>query len=67
MSWNPVNDWIRAGDTHEEKKKRRFIVAAVCGIGAAALLVAGPIGWVGSAILGVVAVVKVKNALTDES
>ena len=69
MSWNPVNDWIRAGDTHDEKKKRRFIVAGVCGAGAlAALLLIGGIFGVGIAIaLAVVAVVKVENAMTDDS
>lgn len=67
MSWNPVNDWIRAGGTHDEKKKRRLIVAAACAAGAGFSFFLGPIGIGVAAVLGVVAVVKVKNALTDES
>lgn len=67
MSWNPVNDWIRAGGSHEEKKKRRFIVAGLCIAGAVACAFAAPVGLIGTVVLGGVAVVKIKNALTDES
>jgi len=68
MELNFVNAWIRAGKDHAEKKKRRLIVAGVCIAGAVVFWsTCGPIGLIGSAILGVVAAIKIKNAFTDES
>jgi len=67
VSWNPVNDWIRAGGDHDGKKKRRLIVAGVCGGLAALCALAAPIGLIGTVVFGAIAVIKIKNAATDES
>lgn len=67
MSWNPVNDWIRAGGDHEGKKKRRFIVAGACVAGAVVCALTGGWFFIGTIVLGGVAVIKIKNAITDES
>lgn len=64
---NIVNKWIIGDGTHEGKKKRRLLVAVACAVGAVACLLAGPIGLVGAIPLGVIALVKVKNAATDNS
>lgn len=64
---NAINDWIRAGDTHKGKKQRRLIIAGACFTGAALCTLAAPVGLVGTAILGAIGAVKIKNALTDNT
>ena len=64
---NFVNDWIRDGETHKSKKKRRLIIASACFAGAALGLLAFPIGLVATIPLGIIGVVKIKNAVTDNS
>lgn len=64
---NFVNDWIRDGETHSGKKKRRLIIAGVCFGGAVLGLLAFPIGLVVTIPLALIGVVKVKNALTDKT
>ena len=61
---NPVNDWIRAGKTPKEKDKRRYIVAGVLLVLGLALAVPS---YGVSLVLCVIALVKVKNALTDDT
>ena len=61
---NPINDWIRKAKTPKEKDKRRYIVAGCLLI--AGVLLAVPTYGV-SLILCGIALVKVKNALTDET
>jgi hypothetical protein len=66
MSWddNPVNAWIRGGNTPAEKKKRRLVVAGVFAV----IAVAGTPFTMGiSLMLLLVSAKKVYNAYTDKS
>ena len=63
---NAVNDWIRKAKNPYEKDKRRAIIAALCIVGATVCLFF-PYGWIASIILVVIAAVKVKNFITDDT
>ncbi len=67
MEINFVNAWIRAGKTPEKKRQRRLIVAGVCVAAAIGCAFAFPVGLIGTFIFGGIALVKFKNAATDET
>lgn len=61
---NPVNKWIRDGKTPKEKDRRRYIVAGVLIV--AGLALAMPTYGV-SLILAGIGLIKIKNALVDDT
>ena len=68
MDWldkiNFINRWIRDGKTHAEKKKRRLIVAA--GFAVAGIGLGVSVHWAFFGLL-IVTVIKIKNALGDDT
>ncbi len=61
---NFVNDWIRDAKTPKAKDKRRYVIAGACIVGGVILI---PFTYGVSLILVGIGVVKIKNALTDDT